>query len=420
MYKKIKAQAFIGFILLILILTWAFTSEQKLGVYIISGLLVGYALTRSRFGYAGGVKRIYMTGDKSLNEALYVMFVITALVIAAVHYMAIRFNMDLDHMKIYANVKPLDIGVLIGGFLFGYGMIIAGGCASGTLTDLGEGNGRSLIAVLFYIVGAPIGHYLRHMHNEAGLENAGVKLYLPDAFGGVEKISAYILSVMAIAIGFLILYFITVNYTKKRMKAGNYFEPEYEEIEKKLPLDPDKGFFSYQTYHKLFIERWSFMKGALIISIIFAFIYIAAGKAWGVTSSFTTAGVWLFSKLGIDFEAIGGFSKPLKQAEDILHHAGTLRNFATVMGATIAFLLAGRFSLKFKFNKKDALIYALGGLLMGIGARLARGCNVGALYAAITSLSLHGWGFLITMVLGAVVSLKRFEGKVNIIPKRKL
>ncbi len=204
------------------------------------------------------------------------------------------------------------------------------------------------------------------------------------------------------------------------MKAGTYFEPGYEDIEKPVEMDPDKGFFSYQTYHKLFVERWSFMTGALIISLIFAFIYVAAGKAWGVTSSFTTAGVWILGHLGVDFEAIGGFAKPLKQAADITHHAGTLRNVATVLGATIAFLLAGRFKLNFNFKLRDAWVYALGGFLMGVGARLARGCNVGALYAAITSLSLHGWGFLITMVLGAILSLKMFESKVDIIPKRNV
>ncbi len=150
MDKRIKSQAIVGFILLLAVLAWAFFNEGKLGVYILSGLFVGYALSRSRFGYAGGVKRIYMTGDKSLNEALYVMFVLTALVVAGIQYMAVKHGMDFDHMKIYANVKPLDIGVLLGGFLFGYGMIISGGCASGTLTDFGEGEGRALIALFFY------------------------------------------------------------------------------------------------------------------------------------------------------------------------------------------------------------------------------------------------------------------------------
>ncbi len=420
MNSKIKTQSIIGFVLLLAVMFWSYSMGGKLEVYMVSGLLVGYALSRSRFGYAGGVKRIYMTGDDKLSVALFAMFVITSLVVAGIHFMAVKHGMDFDHMKIYANVKPLDIGVLIGGFLFGAGMIMAGGCASGTLTDLGEGAGRSLVALIFFIIGAPVGHYMRVVHNNAGLDEVGVKLYLPDLFGARDKLSSYMLAVILIALGFLVLYYITDRYSKKRKAAGTQFDPEWEEIEKPLPLNPKKKFFSYETYHKLFIERWSYMTGALIISLIFAFIYVAAGKAWGVTSSFTTAGVWLFGNLGVDFEAIGGFGKPLKQAADIMHHAGTLRNITTVLGATIAFLLAGRFKLNFKFSAKDAAFYALGGFLMGVGARVARGCNVGALYAAITSLSLHGWGFLITMVLGAIWALKALEGKLNIIPKRNI
>ncbi len=420
MNSKIKTQSIIGFILLLAVMIWSYSMGGKLEVYMVSGLLVGYALSRSRFGYAGGVKRIYMTGDDKLSVALFAMFVITSLVVAGIHYMAVKHGMDFDHMKIYANVKPLDIGVLIGGFLFGAGMIMAGGCASGTLTDLGEGAGRSAVAVIFFVIGAPVGHYFRVIHNNAGLDKVGIKLYLPDLFGARDKLSSYMLAVILIALGFLVLYYFTDKYSKKRKAAGTQFDPDWEEIEKPLPLNPNKKFFSYETYHKLFIERWSFMTGAMIISLIFVFIYVAAGKAWGVTSSFTTAGVWLFGHLGVDFEAIGGFGKPLKQAADIMHHAGTLRNVTTVLGATIAFLLAGRFKLNFKFSARDAFIYGLGGFLMGVGARIARGCNVGALYAAITSLSLHGWGFLITMVLGAIWALKTYEGKVNIIPKRNI
>ncbi len=423
MSNKQKTQALIGLILLVAISIWTIAiGKPKLQIYMITGLLIGYALTRSRFGYAGGVKRIYMTGDSELNNALYVMFVITAFAIAGIHYMAVTNGMDIDKaMKIYANVKPLDLGVLLGGFLFGYGMILAGGCASGTLTDLGEGAGRGLIALIFYILGAPIGHYLRHLHEQSKvLTKMRYKAYLPDWFGARNEVFSYVWAVVLIAVVFLILYMISENYSKKRKLANTYIKPEHEEIEKPLVQDAKQGFFSYQTYHKFFVERWSYMTGALVISIIFIWVYAAAGKAWGVTSSFTTAGVWLLDHIGFDFAADGAFHKPYKQSLDIMHHAGTLRNITTVLGATISFLLAGRFAVDFKFKFKDSIFYALGGLFMGIGARLARGCNVGALYAAITSLSLHGFGFLITMVLGAIVVLKLHEGKVDIIPKRKL
>ena len=52
---------------------------------------------------------------------------------------------------------------------------------------------------------------------------------------------------------------------------------------------------------------------------------------------------------------------------------------------------------------KQFLLYALGGLTMGFGTRLANGCNVGALYSPISNLSLSGWFFLVFMVVGGII-----------------
>lgn len=420
MSQKLKIQIGAALGIMILLVLWAMNMPVKSINYLMTGLLIGYILTRSRFGFAGGVKRVYMTGDTSLNEALFFMFVITAVVVAAIHWKAAEGGAVLSSLaqegdKIIPgsqSVKPLDLGVIIGGFLFGGGMIIAGGCASGTLTDLGEGAVRSLIAFVFYIIGAPIGHWLRHIYSKSEHKLLDVTVYFPSSLG-------YVGSVVLTALLFLILYYIVKAYSYKRKKAGTFIKPGYEDIEKELDYD-NAPFFSYATYHRFFIKRWSFMTGGLLLALMFIFVLVSTGKAWGVTSAFTTFGVAIFSRLGIDFEAMGGFSKEIEQASNLLAHNGTIRNIGIILGASISFLLAGRFSIDKDFNGKDAGLYAFGGLIMGIGARFARGCNVGALYSAITAFSLHGWGFLIFMTLGAIVFLKALEGKTNIIPKRNI
>lgn len=420
MNQKLKTQIAVAVVIIALMIFWGFSMSAGSAWYLVSGLFIGYILTRSRFGFAGGVKRPYMTGDTSLNEALFFMFTITAVVVAVIQWKAAAGGAVLDFLKTDGakiipgsqSVKPLDLGVIIGGFLFGGGMILAGGCASGTLTDLGEGAVRSLIAFVFYIVGAPIGHYLRHIYNQSESKVINFTMYLPDSFG-------YFGAVVITAGLFLLLYYLVKSYSYKRKKAGTFIKPGYEEIEKDLDYD-NAPFFSYETYHRLFIKRWSFMRGGLLLAIMFIFVLVQTGRMWGVTSAFTTLGVAIFSNLGIDFKAIGGFEKEIKDAANLLAHNGTIRNIGIVLGATISFLLAGRFKLDLDFNWKDGLIYAFGGLIMGIGARFARGCNVGALYSAITSFSIHGWGFLVFMTLGGIVFLKFFEGKCNIIPKRNL
>lgn len=420
MSQKLKTQIAVAVVIIALMIFWGFSMPAKSAWYLVSGLLIGYILTRSRFGFAGGVKRPYMTGDTALNEALFFMFTITAVVVAVIQWNAASGGAVVSFLakegdKVIPgsqSVRPFDIGVIVGGFLFGGGMILAGGCASGTLSDLGEGAVRSMIAFVFYIVGAPIGHWLRYIYNKSDNKIINFTMYFPEKLG-------YFGSVVLTALLFLLLFYIVKSYSYKRKKAGTFIKPQYEEIEKDLDYD-NAPFFSYETYHRLFIKRWSFMRGGILLAIMFIFVLVQTNRMWGVTSAFTTMAVAVFSRLGIDFEAIGGFAKEIEQASNLFADNGTIRNIGIVLGACISFLLAGRFQLDYDFKFKDAAIYAFGGLIMGIGARFARGCNVGALYSAITSFSVHGWGFLIFMTLGGIVFLKMFEGRCGIIPKRNI
>jgi uncharacterized membrane protein YedE/YeeE len=43
---------------------------------------------------------------------------------------------------------------------------------------------------------------------------------------------------------------------------------------------------------------------------------------------------------------------------------------------------------------------------MGYGARIAFGCNIGALFSGIASLSLSGWVFAAFMFVGAIIGSK--------------
>lgn len=94
-----------------------------------------------------------------------------------------------------------------------------------------------------------------------------------------------------------------------------------------------------------------------------------------------------------------------------------IQNIGIVAGAMIAFLMAGRFSMKFKMRFSDFMGYAVGGALMGLGARMARGCNIGALYSSITNFSLHGYIFMFFLILGAATAIKLFQGRIALCPR---
>lgn len=61
------------------------------------------------------------------------------------------------------NVAPVGVAVIVGAFLFGLGMQLGGGCASGTLFTAGGGNTRMMITLLFFIVGSVIGTGTRRL-----------------------------------------------------------------------------------------------------------------------------------------------------------------------------------------------------------------------------------------------------------------
>lgn len=426
-----KVQVIIGFVLILLMLFFAMSLEDKgslLPIALLTGLGFGYTLTRSRYGFAGGVKRIYVTGEGSLTKSILILLGLGTLILTVVHWHYAQHGAVLSHLKEVGdtvipgskNVKFTNINTILGGFIFGIGMMMAGGCASGTLSDLGEGEGRSLIALIPFVLGAVPGHWVKEMIDKTEVGQIGARVYMPDMFGGNL---GYFGALVLTGILLLIIYWITRRYEDFRKKEGHYFVPEYDDIEKPVPTDKKFSFFSKESYHKFFMQRWSFMTGGVILAVLGVIVVIANadnGRSWGVTSAFTTAGVYIFEHLGMTFDPAGPFAKILPKAHaGLLNDYGTISNIGVLVGAFIAFLLAGRFVFSFKFTMKDALLFGVGGFFMGFGARLASGCNIGALFSAIINLSLSGWVFLVALAVGGIVGLKIFEGKICIIPPNR-
>lgn len=415
-----KKQFRMGLILIVLMIIVGMqlaNLSPKLTLSLLTGLFFGYILTRSRFGFAGGVKKIYITGEGSLTKALLVMFAVTIIAMAGLQWAAaadgavVKYLVEGDLVKIPASgsVKVLNLATIIGGFIFGMGMMLAGGCASGTLTDLGEGAVRSAIALVFFAIGSVPGLKALHAFDQSALADFSTIVYLPHYFG---YIGATVISLLLL----LGLYMLTRKYESFRRQEGHFEELEFAKEDLPIEESEDDSFFSFKTYHKFFKERWTFMTGGFLLALMFMFVVNTTGKDWGVTSAYARWGVALFDSLGFDMTGPAYASYLEVVREGLINDGGTIRNIAIIFGSAIAFLLAGKFSFDLNFKLKDAGYYALGGLMMGFGARLAKGCNIGALYSAIANFSLHGWAFLVALSLGGIFALKIFAGKVNIIP----
>lgn len=417
MNKNKFIQPILGFILLVLLAIFGVNlSNPKLGLYLFAGLMLGYTLTRSRYGFAGGIKRIYMRGEGSLTKALLLLLAVTSVIFFAMQMHAVLGGavpsaIAKEGDKIIPgtqNVYFISLATVIGGIIFGIGMMLAGGWGSGTLADFGEGQGRALIAFIFFVIGSGPGYYALKVFEKTSLGKMGGKVYLPDYIG---HWGALVLTLILL----MVLYYFTIRYENKRKKENTYMDPkgDYEDFE--LPLEEsltkEKKFFSYSTYHKLFVERWSFTIGSLALAFGAIFVLATTNKPWGVSTPLLSLFVAVFKNIIHLPEEI--FGKYIDIAnKGLLNDGGTIRNIGLFFGCTSAFLLSNRFKIDFDFKFKDALYFALGGFMLGFGARFGQGCNVGAMYSSITSFSLSGWVFLAAMSIGGVIGLKLFAGKV--------
>ena len=81
-------------------------------------------------------------------------------------------------------------------------------------------------------------------------------------------------------------------------------------------------------------------------------------------------------------------------------------DFAMIIGAGLTAALTGALAKSAWPNAKQLQAAALGGMLMGIGARLSFGCNIGAVLAGTASGSLHGWIWFALALAGSVLGIR--------------
>ncbi|GIM29363.1 hypothetical protein CPJCM30710_20290 [Clostridium polyendosporum] len=162
-------------------------------------------------------------------------------------------------------------------------------------------------------------------------------------------------------------------------------------------------------YKKLLKEPWTYTTGAVLLGLINIAMFSSTAKAWGVTTPFSYWGAWLYQALGGHPEKWFYFQQKAHAVAisgrfiDDLH---SVSNIGIIAGAFLATLLASQFKIKKIKSWKQVVAAVLGGLLMGYGARIAFGCNIGALFSGVASMSLHGWVYWIFIFLGAWIGSK--------------
>ncbi len=166
----------------------------------------------------------------------------------------------------------------------------------------------------------------------------------------------------------------------------------------------------HETYKALFVNPWTYMTGAVILALLNVALISATGKGWGVTTSLAYWGGWIWQAVGGDPHRWAYFAevKPAFNAPgfNLFQDPGSLTNLGIVAGALLSALLASQFRVKRLKSSRQVAAAILGGLVMGLGARIAFGCNIGDLFTGLPSMSLHGWVFMASIFLGAAAGSK--------------
>jgi uncharacterized membrane protein YedE/YeeE len=179
--------------------------NPTLALFWTTGICFGAILQKGRFCFTASMRDPYLTGGTSITRAVLIAFAITTLGFAAIKYGYAAQGLPIPGM---GYVVPISFATLIGAFIFGVGMVIAGGCASGTLMRVGEGFHMQVLSLVFFVIGSLWG-----AHDfgwwKYNVISKGKAIFLPDVFGWA---GAIIVQLAIIAL----LYVAAEKYEEKR------------------------------------------------------------------------------------------------------------------------------------------------------------------------------------------------------------
>lgn len=203
--KPFKSQIPHALVLIALLIGLGFyLNDAKLVKYLIFGVVFGMILQRSRFCFTAAFRDPVITGSTSLTRAVFLAIAVGTIGFSALSLYSISTGgkpMGTD------SVAPLSILTVIGGVMFGIGMVTAGGCASGNLMRVGEGFQLQWVALLCFMLGSVAGAWAMGFLEPLG--KANIKVYLPDHLGWA---GALIFQFALIAI----VYVLAIKWQKKK------------------------------------------------------------------------------------------------------------------------------------------------------------------------------------------------------------
>ena len=370
------------------LLTWIFFSntlsaDADQGLYFsvlfVLGLGLGVALFHSRFGFTSAWRQLVAVGNGQglRNHALLLGTTATIFMLLFTTGWAGFGNEPTPY------AGTIGVGLFLGAFIFGIGMQLGGGCASGTLFAVGSGNSTVIPTLIGFITGSVI--YTSPLFYPLVSDLPGIEpVLLSDHVGFVG------------GWGITILALVGIVGISRAVQARRNPPP--------AGVPP-----TARGWARAIRGSWPMWVGALVLAVLGGAVMWVSGGIWGVTNAFALWGVKFLQLFGLQPETWEFWQQENWAAMlegSVFSHQNSLTNFGIMIGAAIAAAAGGTWAFARKIDWKNAGIAVFGGILMGIGARLAEGCNIGAYLGGIASGSVSGWLWALAALAGTWAGLK--------------
>lgn len=341
------------------------------------GLAAGFIMHRADFCLTG------MFRDLFLFRAVFKLRILLLLIIVSmILFEAARLS-GLSYYPFPLIASP-SLTALVGGTIFGIGMVLAGGCVVGSLYKSGSGSVPSMVAVCGLIVGSALFAEIFPWWSRL----VAAASIFKGKFTLAQALEISPLVPVAIAVGIALPWFLAVQ-----RRHG----------------------WQRQTYTDGSLQPWV---AAIALAGIGLLSAIVVGTPLGITSSYAKAAAMTEAAICPDHFAGVSFFKimPLQYAQPFTGtmlrggpgkelDAVALIQFPLVLGivagGALSTLLLKEFRIRWKLPLRQYVSAAAGGVLMGLASRMAAGCNVWHLLGGLPLLTMQSLLFLAGMVPGA-------------------
>jgi uncharacterized membrane protein YedE/YeeE len=365
--------------------------DPEFGIFAVLGIGFGVALQRSRFCFTAAFRDLFQfRSGRTMKGVIVGMAVATAGF--GMRMYTLLPNPSLGPVAPEAHATPLSVALVAGGLLFGIGMVVAGGCVSGSLYRMAEGYVASWVSFGGLLGGLLLASHTWNWWWRAFVRGAPV-VWFPRylGYGGAATLT----------LGGLLVAYLLVLWIESWGGVG---------VQEYAPPEPAATFREKVRALSagVFVRGWPAAVGGAVLGLLNILSY-DAHMPWRVVGELSRWANGAAALVGLGpgrLEGIEGlYACTLTVGGGVLTH-GLLLNVGLLGGSLLTALLAHEFKLRIPRSRVRYLQSAGGGLLMGYGAGIALGCTVGAFFSAIPSLALNGWVFAVALAGGSFIGLK--------------